>query len=222
MEWEEWRPIYEEILREFSYSKEKDEKAAKIAVKISRSNIGINDLKKLIYRKVVSICGAGKNLEDELNEIEGIVIAADEATSILLFHNIIPHIITTDLDGNINDLIKANEKGSIVIIHAHGDNIDSLKKYLLFFKGKIMLTTQSKPFGNIYNFGGFTDGDRAYCIAKHFKARKIKLIGFDFDNPKPKKGKDLEIKRKKLKWARKIITFCSHKTKLFAENKVFK
>ncbi|MCD6331064.1 MAG: DUF115 domain-containing protein [Thermoplasmata archaeon] len=205
MNWEEWKPIYEKILQEFGYDRKKDEEAARIAVEIARSNIQPEDLGKMVSGKVVSICGAGENLEKELNEIEGIVIAADEATTILLSNKILPDIITTDLDGDVDDIIKANEKGSIAVIHAHGDNIDVLKRYLPCFKGKIMLTAQSKPFDGIYNFGGFTDGDRAYCIAKHFKARKIKLVGFDFDKPKQKEGKNLEIKKKKLEWAKKII-----------------
>jgi len=204
MNWEEWEPIYNKILKEFGFSKQKDEEAAKIAFNILKDKIDEIELKKLIEGKTVTICGAGKNLENEIKEIDGTIISADEATSILLKNKIIPDIVTTDLDGNINDLIKANEKGSIVIIHAHGDNINFLG-YIKLFKGKKMLTTQSKPFDKVYNFGGFTDGDRAYCIAKHFKAKKIKLIGFDFENPRRKKGKNIEIKKKKLKWAKKII-----------------
>jgi len=205
MEWRQWKPIYEKILKDFGFNRQKDEEAAKLAAEIAKSNVTPKKLEGIIHGKVVSICGAGKNLEEEMGKIEGIVIAADEATTSLLKHGIIPHIITTDLDGNIEDLIKANKEGSIVIIHAHGDNMESLKSWLPFFKGKILLTTQSKPFDAVYNFGGFTDGDRAYCIAKHFNAKKIKLIGFDFENPRKKKGKDIRIKKKKLEWAKKII-----------------
>lgn len=205
MEWDEWKPIYIKILNEFSYSRLKDEEAAKLAAEMAESNILPDDLRNLLQGKIVSICGAGKNLENEIAKIEGVVMAADEATSILLNNGVLPAIITTDLDGNVDDILEVNKRGSIVIIHAHGDNMEELKKYLPKFSGKIMITTQSKPFGSIYNFGGFTDGDRAYCIAKHFGAKKIKLIGFDFDNPKPKKGKNSEIKKRKLEWAKKII-----------------
>ena len=205
MEWRQWKPIYEKILKDFGFNRQKDEEAAKLAAEIAKSNVTPKKLEGIIHGKVVSICGAGKNLEEEMGKIEGIVIAADEATTSLLKHGIIPHIITTDLDGNIEDLIKANKEGSIVIIHAHGDNMEALKSWLPFFKGKILLTTQSKPFDAVYNFGGFTDGDRAYCIAKHFNAKKIKLIGFDFENPRKKEGKDIGIKKKKLEWAKKII-----------------
>jgi len=42
-------------------------------------------------------------------------------------------------------------------------------------------TTQLKPFGKLHNFGGFTDGDRAVCLAEHFKAGLIILAGMDFE-----------------------------------------
>jgi len=206
MEWNEWEPLYEEILKDFGYEKKKDEEAARIAANIARSNVTLEELRRLIEGKVVSICGAGGNFDEEIEKIEGIIMAADEATSFLLAHNIIPHIVTTDLDGNVEDILKANESGCIVAIHVHGDNIGALKKWLPLFRGKILLTCQSKPFDAIYNFGGFTDGDRAYCMAKHFKAGKIKLIGFDFERPREKEGKDMEVKKKKLKWAKRIIS----------------
>jgi len=133
------------------------------------------------------------------------LFAADGAVQALLEYNIVPHIITTDLDGNIEDLIKANKEGSVVIIHAHGDNIDKIKSWLPKFEGKIMVTTQTEPFDDIYDFGGFTDGDRAYCIAKHFHACRIFLLGFDFENVVEKEGKDSKIKARKLKWAERII-----------------
>jgi hypothetical protein len=60
-------------------------------------------------------------------------------------------------------------------------------------------TTQSVPFDRIYNFGGFTDGDRAALIAKKFGARKIRLYGFNFEKA------DNKIKLKKLKWAKRIL-----------------
>lgn len=208
MEWKEWETIYKEIARDFGYNISRDEEAAKIALSLAveKDMAEKEDLRRIIEDKVVVICGAAISKE-MLSSIEGSIISADETTSFLLKHEILPHIITTDLDGNIHDIIKANDMGSIVIIHAHGDNVGKLKEFIPKFKGKIMISCQSKPFGKAYNFGGFTDGDRAYCIAKHFKAREIKLIGFDFENPKPKKGKNIGIKKRKLEWAKKIIQY---------------
>jgi len=209
MEWKEWETIYKEIARDFGYNISKDEEAVKIALSLAEKKemAKKEELKIIIENKTVVICGAAISKEMLCN-IEGSIISADETTSFLLKHKILPHIITTDLDGNVHDIIKANDIGSIVIIHAHGDNVHKLKKYIPKFKGKIMISCQSKPFRKAYNFGGFTDGDRAYCIAKHFKAKEIKLIGFDFENPKPKKGKNIEIKKRKLEWAKRIIQCC--------------
>jgi len=68
-----------------------------------------------------------------------------------------------------------------------------------------VLTTQSRPDNIVSNYGGFTDGDRAVCIARHFGARNILLLGFDFDRPSGKEGSDPRIKAMKLWWAKKII-----------------
>lgn len=207
MDIDEWEKIYKKIVKEFGYDVKDDERAAILLSELleNKNVITEEELKKLIYGREVTICGAGENLEDEIKKIKGTLIAADESTSFLMNQNIVPDIVVTDLDGDIKDQIMANEKGSIVVIHAHGDNIAALKKWVPCFRKKIMGTTQSKPLYNVHNFGGFTDGDRAYCLAKHFKAKKINLIGFDFENPRNKEGKDMSIKKKKLKWAKRII-----------------
>ena len=36
------------------------------------------------------------------------------------------------------------------------------------------------PVKNVYNFGGFTDGDRSVFWAEEFGAKEIILIGMDF------------------------------------------
>jgi len=94
----------------------------------------------------------------------------------------------------------------VTMIHAHGDNADAIMKYAKSFTGKVVLTTQSKPDNLLRNYGGFTDGDRAYCMAKHFGVDDIELIGFDFQHPSYKDGSDLTVKAKKLKWAERIIS----------------
>jgi uncharacterized Rossmann fold enzyme len=207
MNFEEWEEIYKKIVDDFGYKIEEDKKAAHILSRLleEKKRGDKTELTKIIEKNEVTVCGAGKNLENEIDKIKGMVMAADEATSVLMKNGIVPGIIVTDLDGDIEWQIRANERGSIVIIHAHGQNSDALKKWIPCFGGKIIGTTQAEPFDAIYNFGGFTDGDRAYCIAHHFKARIIHLIGFDWDSVNPKEGKDLKIKEKKLQWAKKII-----------------
>ena len=96
-------------------------------------------------------------------------------------------------------------KGAVTAIHAHGDNGDLIRMYAGSFKGRILLTTQSTPENTVYDFGGFTDGDRAVCMAVHFGARRIHLRGFDYDDPMPKDGNDPSVKKRKLAWAERII-----------------
>ena len=63
----------------------------------------------------------------------------------------------------------------------------------------------------MYNFGGFTDGDRAVFLAVHFNAKKIFLIGFDFNNTIGEysfvEKKDKKNKIKKLKWCKHLLDF---------------
>ncbi len=58
----------------------------------------------------------------------------------------------------------------------------------------------------LYNFGGFTDGDRAVFLAHHFGSRSIQLLGFDFENVGEKPNCDEKTKLKKLGWAKRLIT----------------
>ena len=73
------------------------------------------------------------------------------------------------------------------------------------FEGPVVLTTQSVPGDIVYNYGGFTDGDRAVCFARHFGCRRILLPGFDYSSPMPKEGSDPAVKLRKLRWAKRII-----------------
>ncbi len=108
-----------------------------------------------------------------------IKIAAGSACSLLIEKGIWPDIVVTDLDGDVRDQVEANEKGAIVVIHAHGDNMNALKEWVPRFRGQVFGTTQVEPRGNIHNFGGFTDGDRAVFLAAHFGVDRVLLQGFD-------------------------------------------
>ncbi len=216
MEYKKWEPKYREILKDFNFSIKNDERSAQILDSLLQKKQDTSLLEKLIYGKNVVVFGAGSSLEKSITKhkekINGTVkIAADGATTALLENNIFPDVIITDLDGRIPDQIKANSNGAVVIIHAHGDNIDKIKKYVPKFKGIILGTTQTdpEPYDKIYNFGGFTDGDRAVFLADHFQAQKINLIGFDFNGEIGKysfsENRDRNLKLKKLKWCKHLI-----------------
>ncbi len=212
MKYSDWDPIYKEILVDFGFEQEKDDEAAGVASElIARKREVVETVKRevemRIKGKIALVCGNAPCLERDIREKEfddlsrdHVVIAADGATSALLRNAIIPELVVSDLDGNIADILYANRLGAIIVVHAHGDNIAMLKKVLPVLNENVICTTQSKPIHNVFNFGGFTDGDRCVFLATEFGADKIELIGFDFE--------DEEVsakKKKKLKWAKRLI-----------------
>jgi uncharacterized Rossmann fold enzyme len=159
------------------------------------------------------VFGAGPSLERVKSSHNGINIAADGACSYLLKLGIVPEMVVSDLDGRVADILEVDRSGGIVILHAHGDNIKKLKKHALKFKN-LFGTTQARPFGKLLNFGGFTDGDRAVFLAEHFKPARINLYGMDFEQDPGTysltKAKNIEIKRKKLIWAKRLLDILIH------------
>jgi uncharacterized Rossmann fold enzyme len=210
MKFEDWEPIYKLILEDMHFDRIYDENSARLLSKIleTKARKKIPDVieKEILHKgingKDVLVCGKAPGLKDEIKKIDFkkyVVIAADGATSVLIKNGITPDIIVTDLDGNMDDEAKANECGAIMVVHAHGDNMDALGEELPRLK-RVIGTTQSKPLENVYNFGGFSDGDRSVFLAKEMGAKSITLIGFDFrdENVTP-------LKKKKLMWAEKLI-----------------
>jgi len=215
-----WEPIYKEIISDFSFSEHNDMISSELLNSLLQKHpnfISLSSFSTLISNKTVVIIGAGSQVSEIIKshrEIikENICITADGATTALLKQKIIPEIIVTDLDGNIEDQIYANKKGSILVVHAHGDNIQTIRKFVPIIPKAISGTIQSDPLSYNYvsNIGGFTDGDRSVFLAEHFKPKSIYLIGFDFHGPIGKfscpKNKNLDKKRKKLLWAEKLIS----------------
>ncbi|MDD1734714.1 MAG: DUF115 domain-containing protein, partial [Methanothrix sp.] len=117
----------------------------------------------------------------------------------LLSRGILPDVVVTDLDGPFPAILQANSQGCLVVVHAHGDNLDALNRYVPQLQ-RIIGTVQCRPLPGLYNFGGFTDGDRCVFLARELGAASIKLIGFDFEDESV-----TPRKRKKLAWARKLI-----------------
>jgi uncharacterized Rossmann fold enzyme len=210
MNFEDWEPIYRLILSDFGFSRKDDELAAELLSEMlemkSRKKrpevMEINELRKIISGRDVLVCGKALGLQDDIKKVDikkYLIIAADGATSILLDNGIIPNIIVTDLDGNMDDEARANARGAIVAVHAHGDNMDALRREVPGLK-KVIGTAQSKPMQNVYNFGGFSDGDRCVFLAREMGAGTITLAGFDFNDPNV-----TPVKKKKLMWAEKLI-----------------
>jgi uncharacterized Rossmann fold enzyme len=201
MDFEAWEPFYVQILKDFGFSRTDDEAVAQeLDASLGGRRASDAELRDLIRGKEVTIAGNAPRLSEEIEEVRGLLITADEATSVLVQEGAKPAVIVTDLDGIVADQVKANDAGALAVVHAHGDNGPAVRKWAPLFAGRTVATTQSRPSGGLRNFGGFTDGDRAVFLADHFGASRIHLVGFDFEHPSPKDG-DPRAKQRKLDWA---------------------
>lgn len=227
--YEDWEKWYIRIVRDFGFDIEKDKKAAeKLNVLIKDKNVE-NVLKMLVNLftgRCTIVYGCGPSLERNLEEIKKVGlektclnVAADGATTALLKKGIVPDLVVTDLDGRFEDILYASSKGSITVVHAHGDNIHLLDNVQLL-KGPVIGTTQVKPIGCIRNFFGFTDGDRAVFLSEAMGSHIILLAGFDlggrvgrFSKPAYKNNTFASpLKRKKLKYAKLLLEWLAQNT----------
>jgi len=206
MNFADWEPIYREILKDFGFDRSEDERSANILSELlGKRSPSTQKLHKLLHQKSIIVCGNAPSLKEELESVDvsnRITIAADGATSVLLEHAVLPDVVVTDLDGNMNDIVSADRLGSIIVVHAHGDNIPAVKRYVPLLNHAIG-STQSVPLKNVHNFGGFTDGDRCVFMAHHFGAKSVTLLGFDFEDAGVSPAK-----KKKLQWAKRLIKMC--------------
>jgi len=227
---DEWSKWYTHIKSKLRVTFARDQEATDLLSRMleNKNTITFGNLQDTFSEfEHAIVVGAGPSLEKSDKIVRNLgksvlLISADGATSFLIENNVIPHVIVTDLDGKVQDILYANEKGSITIIHGHGDNIEALKKYVRLFKGKIMGSTQVEPRPFVYNFGGFTDGDRGVFLAAFLNIKNILLIGMDFGNIIGKYSKPglkssqpaSEIKCEKLKIAKELINWITSKLKL--------
>ena len=201
MYFEDWEPFYVQILNDFGFSRAQDEAVARdLDARLGGRRAADLDLRSLLEGQEVTVAGNGPNLAAEIDDARGVLVTADEATSVALGRGLRPAILVTDLDGTVSDQVKANDAGTIAVVHGHGDNGPAVRQWAPLFAGRTVATTQSRPVGGLRNFGGFTDGDRAVFLADHFGAARIRLIGFDFEHPSPK-DLDPRTKQRKLDWA---------------------
>lgn len=226
MEPKEWQPWYSRIASAFRFDRLDDQRATNILSDLIQSSyIEPDNVRAIIRDKAVLVFGAGPSLEEDIDNIKKaglldrfVIIAADGATSALLERvNKVPDIIVTDLDGRFEDLLLANKGGSLMVVHGHGDNIprilDSVPRLT-----KILGTTQVEPRPRVYNFGGFTDGDRSVFIAEAMGARMISLAGMDLGRKIGRYSKQYvkssERKFLKLKFCKELLVYLASRTKI--------
>ncbi|MBY8983704.1 MAG: DUF115 domain-containing protein [Candidatus Lokiarchaeota archaeon] len=236
-EFKEW---YCHIREEFNFDYQNDLEARDLLSRILKKktqqwrleNILKSFRSRILLKPVILIYGCGPSLENTVNKIlekkgsrffdEFINLTADGASVLLKEKNIQIDGIFTDLDG-----ITKNEfnYSRFNIIHAHGDNIKKLIQFqneIINFQN-VIGTTQVEPINNVINPGGFTDGDRIIFFLRSLikPSQKLFLIGMDFKNIVGRYSKlDIEhnqegsqIKKKKLQFAVKLISWAKSKLK---------
>ncbi len=210
---ETWLPIYHAIANDLGIDPLEDANASRILSDLLSANPDITpreesleEASQLLKGKRAYVFGSGPDLEEELDRftterlsalkgddpswLDSVLISADGATSALLAREIVPHIIVTDLDGALRDQLDCLGRGAVMFLHGHADNVGTLRTCVPELKGRVVGTTQISPYegGNLDNFGGFSDGDRAVFIAEHFGASAIILLGFNFNEVGEKIG----------------------------------
>ncbi|MDP6870182.1 MAG: hypothetical protein QGI21_05365 [Candidatus Poseidoniaceae archaeon] len=139
---------------------------------------------------------------------ENPIIAADGAVgSLKTLENL--KLVVTDCDG-YPYLTRAIEAHIPLAIHAHGDNVEEWKRTLaeLDEEHPVLLTHQTPLYiPEMSNPGGFTDGDRAVCIAFALGAEQVELVGFSSSEV----GKwscetNPERKQIKLQWMKEVLS----------------
>ena len=223
-----WKTQFNEIRKEFGYLEKDDLISVKKLDSILKDKNSKNQLQKIIKGKTVFIIGAGPSLTKSLKHIKKsknvVKIVADGAVKALIEKNIKPDILVTDLDGDLDSIEKIGKTKIPIVVHAHGDNYEKLK--IVKKLKNVVGSTQTRKFGKIENFGGFTDGDRCVFLAEYFDARKIVLIGMDFGQKIGKYSKqriaDRKTKIKKLKFGKRIVEWLGTKSKadLFSTNRL--
>ncbi|MEM4378851.1 MAG: 6-hydroxymethylpterin diphosphokinase MptE-like protein [Candidatus Nitrosotenuis sp.] len=222
-----WNSKYNQIVKEFGYSKRADLASAALLNLIIKKQFSTLKLRKLISGRAVFVIGAGPSLKAAIPVLKKhkktVKICAETALDALIENGIRPHLVVTDLDGNLGTLDKLSKTDTIFVVHAHGDNIFKLG-FAENFKN-CLGSTQTQRVGKIENFGGFTDGDRCVFLAEYFGADKIFLFGMDF-GPKigrysKTKKRDRKTKLKKLRFAKMLLEWMAPKahSKLFTLSK---
>ena len=214
-----WKTKFNEIRKEFGYTETEDLiSAKKLNLLLKRKN-SKKEFEDIIKGKTIFVIGAGPSLSQSLKYIKKskniTKIVADGAVRALLEKNIKPDILVTDLDGDLESIKKIGRTKIPIIVHAHGNNSDRLEIVKGF--SNVIGSTQTRKFGKLENFGGFTDGDRCVFLAEYFNASKIILIGMDFGQKIGKYSKHKVINRrtkiKKLKFGKIIIEWFATKSK---------
>ena len=109
-----WESKYQEILKDFGYSRKNDTQSCKIVRFVITKKIPIVKIRNLIENKPVFVIGAGPSLPSCISILKKYKritkIVADGATKAIIENNLKADIVVTDLDGDIKSLKKLAEQ----------------------------------------------------------------------------------------------------------------
>ena len=171
----------------------------------------------------VAILGAAIDVEEliQILETPTLLIVADGAAGVF---SLLPDtsaerawsrllFMVSDADGG-DGTIQAARRGKTIFLHAHGDNRKDWKKLLdisieASSPPPLVLTHQTpEEIPGMHNPGGFTDGDRAACIALSLgmPIDRITLLGTNTEEVGRWSGTTVRsTKLEKLKWMGRIL-----------------
>ncbi len=214
MRYPEWAPRYEAIRREFGYPFEREIAAARRLEELLRPS----DRREPLPRVAARVAGRDAIVVGNAPAAgpppiwrlppttpPPAVVAADGAAASCLGAGLVPDLIVTDLDGPVPPELTASERGSLVVVHAHGDNLPALERWVPSFPGELAGSWAGEPRPALLDAGGFTDGDRAAYLVEEAGARRILLWGFDFERVDDPETTRARTKLAKLAWARRLL-----------------
>ena len=182
-----WLHLYEAVRAVMGYSFEEDLWAARVLEARlwdawqRGAYVGVEELCGVLRGERVCVVGLSEDAESLWGLGDCVIAAADGAARLLMERGVVPDIVFTDLDGGVKHLVEASERGSIVVVHSHGDNYP-LVSYAVPVLSRVHGTVQVlHPLTRLATvLGGFTDGDRAVATAVLCGARRVTLYGMAF------------------------------------------
>ena len=219
--------LQEEVRQAFAWSLDADETSAKeMATHFATpvpygqqmwSNESRDDALRNLKQAICSttrliVVGAGSEPIQTINYPGAMFVAADGAVGAI---DDMSRVLCVVSDGDgAEHLDRAAEYGTHIVLHAHGDNIETWKRLV----GKWSMFEQPPPLTlthqgvtqhrGLYNPGGFTDGDRALCFIEALgrSVLNIECLGFRTDYVGPWSGTtNPERKKQKLAWMKESM-----------------
>jgi 2-amino-4-hydroxy-6-hydroxymethyldihydropteridine diphosphokinase len=190
VDYSRWAPVYERIRGDLGYSWDREERAASRLRELLAPSARDRPLERVAARlrgKEVVVVGLAPRAgppplwRRPFRPAGVAVVAADGAAATCLEAGIVPDLVATDLDGPVPSEVTANRRGSLVVVHAHGDNSEAIEEWVPQFPGELAGSWAGPPGQGLLDVGGFTDGDRAAFLAEAVGVDRILLWGFDFD-----------------------------------------